>query len=45
VLLRVELLHQGGLSGGGPAAHADAVTKGLLDYVDQFVTRIRNANN
>jgi hypothetical protein len=45
VLLRVELLHNGGLAGGGPAAHAEGVMKGLLDYVGQFASRIRNANN
>jgi hypothetical protein len=44
VLLQVELLHKGGLSGGGPAVHADGVLKSVLEYVDQFSTRIRNAN-
>lgn len=44
VLLQVELLHKGGLSGGGPAAHADGVSKSVLEYVDQFTTRIRDAN-
>jgi hypothetical protein len=43
VLLQVELLHNGGIAGGAPAAHADGVTKSLLEYVDQFSTRIRNA--
>lgn len=43
VLLQVELLHKGGIAGGAPAAHADGVTKSLLEYVDQFSTRIRNA--
>jgi len=45
VLLQVELLHKGGLAGAGPAAHADGVLKNVLEYVDQFTTRIRNANN
>ncbi len=45
VLLQVELLHRGGLAGGGPAVHADGVLKNVLEYVDQFTTRIRNANN
>jgi hypothetical protein len=45
VPLQAELLHRGGLTGGGPAAHAAGVMKGLLEYVDQFTTRIRNANN
>jgi hypothetical protein len=44
VLLQVELLHKGGLAGGGPAAHADGVLKNVLEYVDQFSTRIRDAN-
>jgi hypothetical protein len=45
VLLQVELLHKGGLAGGGPAVHADGLLKNVLEYVDQFSTRIRNANN
>jgi hypothetical protein len=45
VLLQVELLHKGGLAGGGPAAHADGVLKNVLEYVDEFTTRIRRANN
>jgi hypothetical protein len=44
VLLQVELLHRGGIAGGGPAAHADGVSKGVLEYVDQFASRIANAN-
>ena len=44
VLLHVELLHNGGLAGGGPAAHADGVMKGVQQYVDQFVARIQGAN-
>ena len=43
VLLQVELLHKGGIAGGAPAAHADGVVKSVLDYVDQFSARIRNA--
>jgi hypothetical protein len=43
VLLQVQLLHKGGIAGGAPAAHADGVTKSLLEYVDQFSTRIHNA--
>ena len=43
VLLQVELLHKGGIAGGAPAAHADGVTKSVLEYVDQFSTRIHNA--
>lgn len=44
VPLQAELLHKGGLAGGGPAAHADAVVKGVLEYVDQFATRVKNAS-
>ncbi len=44
VLLQVELLHAGGLTGGAPAAHADGVMKSVLEYVDQFTARIRAAN-
>jgi hypothetical protein len=44
VLLQVELLHKGGLAGEAPAAHADGVSKNVLEYVDQFTTRIRDAN-
>jgi hypothetical protein len=44
VLLQVELLHKGGLAGGAPAAHADDVSKNVLEYVGQFSTRIRDAN-
>ncbi len=44
VLLQVELLHKGGLSGGVPAVHADDVVKNVLEYVSQFSTRIRDAN-
>jgi hypothetical protein len=38
------LLHKGGLAGGSPAAHADGVLKSVLEYLDQFTTRIREAN-
>lgn len=44
VLLQVELLHKGGIAGGAPAAHADDVVKSVLEYVDQFSARIRNAS-
>ena len=44
VLLQVELLHKGGLAGGGPAEHGDTVTKSVLESVDQFATRIKTAN-
>jgi len=44
VLLQVELLHKGGLAGGGPGVHADGVLKSVLEYVDQLSTRVRDAN-
>jgi hypothetical protein len=44
VLLQAELLRRGGIAGGGPAAHGDAVRKGVLEYIDQFTDRIRAAN-
>lgn len=44
VLVQVSLLHQGGIAGGSSAAHADAVLRGVQEYVDQFSTRIRDAN-
>jgi hypothetical protein len=40
VLLQVELLRKG----GAPAGHGDGVTKSVLDYVDQFTTRVKGAN-
>jgi hypothetical protein len=42
-LLQAELLHKGGIAGGAPAAHAAGVVKSVLEYVDQFSARIRNA--
>ena len=44
VLVQVSLLHKGGLAGGAPAAHAEGVLRGVTQYVDQFATRIRDAN-
>jgi hypothetical protein len=44
VLVEVSLLHKGGIAGGAPAVHADGVVRGLLDYIDGFVARIREAN-
>jgi hypothetical protein len=44
VLVQVELLHKGGLAGGGATQHAEAVVRGLKQYVDQFVERIRAVN-
>ncbi len=44
VLVQVSLLHNGGIAGGSPAAHAEGVLRGLQEYVDQFSKRIRDAN-
>jgi hypothetical protein len=44
VLVQVQLLHKGGLTGGAPAVHGDGVVKGVQDYLDQFITRIHDAN-
>ena len=44
VLAQVSLLHKGGLAGGASAVHAEAVLRGVQEYVDQFSARIRDAN-
>src|SRR5262249_55612963 len=44
VLVDISLLHEGGITGGSPAAHSENVTHGLVQYVDQFIARIREAN-
>jgi hypothetical protein len=44
VLVQVSLLHKGGIAGGGPTTHADAVLRGVQEYLDQFATRIHDAN-
>lgn len=44
VLVQVSLLHQGGIAAGAPAVHAEAVLRAVKQYVDQFATRIRDAN-
>jgi hypothetical protein len=44
VLVEVSLLHKGAIAGGAPAANADGVTRGVLDFVDQFTARIREVN-
>ncbi|MEI6669821.1 MAG: hypothetical protein WCP29_16850 [Acidobacteriota bacterium] len=45
LLVQVSLLRSGGVAGGAASVHADAVLKGLKQYVDQFGGRIRNANS
>ena len=44
VLVQVSLLHDGGLAGGSASAHAAGVQKGLEGIVDQFASRIHDAN-
>ncbi len=44
VLVDVSLMHKGSLAATASAAHADAVMKGVQEYVGQFATRIRDAN-
>ncbi|PYR38030.1 MAG: hypothetical protein DMF90_04750 [Acidobacteria bacterium] len=43
-LVQVSLLHKGGITGGASSQHGDAVLRGILEYIDQFSTRIRDAN-
>ena len=44
MLVQVSLLHKGGIAGGAAASHGAAVLRGLQEYVDQFSTRIHDAN-
>lgn len=44
VLVDVSLAHKGSLAAGAAASHAEAVVKGVQEYVGQFATRIRAAN-
>jgi len=44
VLVQVSLLHKGGIAGGAPTPHAEGVLRGVQESVDQFSTRIRDAN-
>ncbi|MGE5361276.1 MAG: hypothetical protein ACM3NQ_19845, partial [Bacteroidales bacterium] len=44
MLVRVALLQKGGLAGGPPATHGDAVTKTVKQYADEMAARIRDAN-
>jgi hypothetical protein len=43
VLVEVSLLHKGGLTGGPPSAHGEAVGRGVREYVESFVAQIRDA--
>ena len=44
VLVEVSLMHDGGIAGGGPAAHATGVQKGLEGVIDQMIEKIKSAN-
>ncbi len=44
VALPVQLLHEGGMAGGSPAAHASAVMDALVKSANSFVSQIRAAN-
>ena len=44
VLVQVSLMHRGGIGSGAPATHQGAVVRGLENYIDLFVTQIRDAN-
>ena len=44
VLVQVSLIHRGGIGSSAPVAHAEAVTRGLENYIDLFVTQIHDAN-
>ncbi|HEY3885850.1 MAG TPA: hypothetical protein VGL62_11615, partial [Vicinamibacterales bacterium] len=42
--VEVQLLHEGGMAGGSPAAHAASVMSALTKSVNHFVDQIRAAN-
>ena len=44
VLVQVSLLHKGGMSATASAGHAATVIKGVSDYLDEFIARIKAAN-
>ena len=44
VLVQVSLMHRGGIGTSAPTAHGAAVVRGLGDYIDLFITQIRDAN-
>jgi hypothetical protein len=44
VLVQVSLLHKGGITGSGASSHGETVARAITQYVDQFATRIRQAN-
>jgi hypothetical protein len=44
VLVQVELLHKGGITGGSPNSHGEAVSRSVKQLVDEFASRIREAS-
>jgi hypothetical protein len=44
VAVPVQLLHEGGMAGGSPAAHATSVMDALVKSANSFVSQIRAAN-
>lgn len=44
VLVQISLAHRGGIGSSAPAAHGAAVTHGLENYVDLFITQVRDSN-
>ena len=44
VLVQVSLMHRGGIGSSSPATHAASVIRGLQDYIDLFITQVRDAN-
>jgi hypothetical protein len=44
VLVQVSLLHRGGMSASAAAGHAATVIKGVSEYLDEFIARIKAAN-
>jgi hypothetical protein len=43
-LVQVSLIHRGGIAATAPPAHPPTVARGLENYIDVFVTQIREAN-
>jgi hypothetical protein len=44
VLVQVSLLHRGGISASATSGHSTAVIKGVSEYLDEFIDRIKAAN-
>lgn len=44
VLVQVELMHKGSMTGSALTSHPASVLRALQEYVDQFATRISTAN-